>query len=52
VHVERQRPKLRRRTWMSVDVSFQGTAIVRRENRGAQFRVGSELSLTATADIR
>ena len=34
--VERQLQKLRRRAYISADVSFEGTAVCRRENRGGQ----------------
>jgi len=33
--------KFRHRTWMSIDVSFQGKAVGRRENRCGQQWVGS-----------
>ena len=36
MHVERQLSKFRCRACMSVDVSFQGTAGARRENRSGQ----------------
>ena len=40
--VERQPPRFCRRVWMPTDVSFEGTAVGRRENGGGQQRVGSQ----------